>query len=166
MTTCRLPGCTNDVDGRADKQFCSLAHKQKYWRDQHRQDQAQGSTFTAMLSELVDLRAKVEDQTHTIEEMEQRLEEQEEELFQLRRKLDLDRWYHKDTQARGFKGWLRKQSQEVRGDLGQRILADDLLLSRGSRAGYESRMRSQHYSQEDLQEFTHLWKLMMLDAYS
>jgi hypothetical protein len=123
-----------------------------YWREQHKKDQAQGASLTEILSELADLRAKGEDQTRTIQEQAQRLEEQEQELFQLRRKLDVDRWYHKDTQ--------------VRGDLGQRILADDLLLSRGSRAGYESRMRSQHYSQEDLQEFAHLWKLMLLDGYS
>ncbi|GHO48335.1 hypothetical protein [Ktedonospora formicarum] len=166
MGTCKK--CGAQLTGRANQQFCDNKNKCKmaYWREQHKQDQTQGATLTETLSELADLRAKEEDQKRIIQEQAQRLEEQEQELFQIRRKLDVDRWYHKDTQVRGFKGWLRKQSQQVRGDLGQRILADDLLLLRGSRAGYESRMRSQHYSQEDLQEFAHLWKLMLLDGYS
>jgi hypothetical protein len=156
MTICRLPGCTNEVDGRADKQFCSLAHKQKYWRDQHKQDQAQGATFTAMLAELVDLRAKVADQA-------QRIEEQDQQITRLLRKLDIKMRLREDHERRGFIAWLKKQPAAHIGELGQRIRDDERMPSMGSRAIYAAHIRAR-YSKDDIDELNNLWELMLLQS--
>jgi hypothetical protein len=78
--------------GHRQREYCSDAHRQAYWRAQQKQDQdatllaeleqlraqvrdqAQGQTFTGMLSELVELRAKVTDQAQEIAELRSRLD--------------------------------------------------------------------------------------------
>lgn len=164
MTTCRLPGCDNEVEGRADKQFCCNAHKQAYWRRQQQQDQAQGATFTEMLSELVELREKAHDQAQTIESQAQLISEQEQEITRLLGKLDIERRLLADHERRGFIAWLKKQPAGAIGELGQRIRTDDRLPSMASRAGYAARLRNLKYSQDDINELANLWRLMLLQS--
>lgn len=131
--------------------FCNNAHKQAYWRKVQQEDQAAAET-----NELTELRAMVSNQAATIQELEQ-------ELVRLRALIDIETRYHQDTQARSFKAWLKKQPVSTIGDLGQRLQNDILMPPRGSRAGYEARLRrSPNYSLDDLHELEHLWKLMLL----
>jgi hypothetical protein len=150
MPTCKLCGAEIIQESRSDRQFCSDAHKQKYWRQKHKEDQAE-----AQDDELTALRTKVADQGQRIVDLEQ-------ETIRLRALLDIERRYHADHERRSFKAWLRKQPAASIGALGQRILADALLPPLASRAMYEARLRSHKYAADELQEFAHLWKLMLL----
>jgi hypothetical protein len=151
MATCKQ--CGAELSGRADQLFCSDNKnkcKMAYWRAQHKKDQSE-----AQDNELSTLRTKVQDQDQHIAELEQ-------ETIRLRALLDIEQRYHADHERRSFKAWLKKQPTHAIGDLGQRILADELIPALGSRAGYEARLRYREYSPDDQQEFAHLWKLMLL----
>lgn len=133
--------CGQEIQGkRKSRKFCNDAHKQAYWRRQHQQDQQ-----TALLTELEQLRVQVHDQTQ--------------EIARLTALLNVEKRYHQDTQARGLKAWLRKQPPSP---LGTRLLADDLLPVRGSRGLYEAYLRNQHCTADEMQEFAHLWKALLL----
>ena len=84
--------------------------------------------------------------------------ELEQTVSKLRNLLDIERRYYEPT-IYAFKTWLKKQPQT---ELGSRILADELIRPRGKRTDYEYHLRLRKYSQEDMQEFTDLWKLMLL----
>lgn len=150
---CLNPKCENDVQGsRSTRKFCGDACRQAYFRHQHQQDQAQGQTFTEMLSELTDLRAKVYNQAQTIEELEQ-------EVTRLKSRLDVERRYLEDTAPRTFLAWLKKQPSSP---VAQKLLADQLVPARGSRALYEAHVKRLHCTEDERQDFTRLWKLMLL----
>jgi hypothetical protein len=144
---CLNPKCENDVPegSRSTRKFCGDACRQQYFRQQHQQDQAQGRTFTEMLSELTELREQVSDQAQ--------------EIAQLRHLLDVEKRYYEDTQAHTFKAWLRKQPPSP---VASKLLSDQLVPARGSRALYEAHMRRLHSTDNELLEFTRLWKLMLL----
>lgn len=154
MGTCKH--CGAELWGRADQQFCDNNNKCKmaYWRKQQRQDQAQGRTFTEMLSELADLKEKCESQAQTITELEQ-------ENIRLLNKLDVERRFHNDHSTYSFPSWLKKQ---VSSPLRDKLLAPGSLLpARTSRAKYEYYLRyTLHGTPEEMDEFAHLWKAMLL----
>jgi len=126
-----------------------------YWRKQHKETQAQERTFTEMLSELVELRTKVADQAATIEELEQ-------QVMRLQNRLDLERRFHGDHNVYSFPAWLKKQPASP---LRDKLLAAQLLPPRASRAKYEAYLRhTLKCSQEEMDEFTHLWKLLLLSS--
>ena len=136
--------CGKEVPkGRGTRQFCHHAHKQAYYRRKRHQREEQETV-------------------RELEEARQRLEELEQQVSHLTFLLDIEKRYHQDTQARDLKAWLKKQPVSAIGELGQRLQADVLMPPRGSRAGYEARLRRNHYSQDDLHEFEHLWKQMLL----
>jgi hypothetical protein len=99
-----------------------------------------------------------------LEEARQRIEELEQQVAHLTFLLNIEKRYHQDTQARSLKAWLKKLPVSAIGELGQRLQADTFLPPRGSRAGYEARLRQHNYSQDDLHEFEHLWKQMLLQS--
>lgn len=142
--------CGQEVMGRKSRKFCNDAHKQAYWRQQHQVDQSE-----AMLSELEDLRKKVRNQAQTIEEREQ-------EVTRLLGKLDVERRFLGDHQKRGFKFWLKKQRAAHIGEVGQRILSNDLIPVQGSRWLYESHLKKNGYTSDEIEQFRDLWKLMLL----
>ncbi len=152
------------VPGRRKREFCNDACRQRHHRAKkqapHEQDQAQGTTFTAMLSELVESRTKVADQAATIEQQAQTIEELEQQVMRLQNRLDVDRRYHGDHSVYSFPAWLKKQPASP---LRDKLLAAQLLPSRASRAKYEPYLRYKlHCTPEEMDEFTHLWKLMLL----
>lgn len=135
---------------RKSRKFCHAAHKQAYWRRQH-QGEPPGPS-QELLTEVEELREKVRDQAHTIETLEQ-------EGMRLRNRLDLERRFHGDHRPYGFPGWLKKQSPSP---LRNKLLAS-LLPARASRAMYEVHLLyTVRCSPEEMDEFTHLWKLMLL----
>lgn len=88
--------------------------------------------------------------------------ELEQEIMQLRTRLDLERRYHQDHQVRGFKLWLKRQPGQT--DFIRRVLADELVPPQGSRGTYEAYLRRQRYSEDEMAEFAHLWKAMLLQS--
>lgn len=153
-------GCGRSVEqvpGRRKREFYSDACRQRYHRAKqrpsHEQDQAQGTTLSEMLSEQAELRTKVADQAATIEELEQ-------QVMRLQNRLDLERRFHGDHSVYSFPAWLKKQPASP---LRDKLLAAQLLPARTSRATYEAYLRHKlHCSPEEMDEFTHLWKLMLL----
>jgi hypothetical protein len=141
--------CGEIVQGkRKSRKFCNEAHKQAYWRRQHQTEQPE-----ALLAELEALRATIRDQAQTIETLEQ-------EGMRLRNRLDLERRFHSDHSTYSFAAWLKKQRPSP---LREKLLAASLLPARASRAKYEAYLRyALHCSSEEMDEFTHLWKLMLL----
>jgi hypothetical protein len=105
----------------------------------------QRNSYTEMLSELVELRTKVSDQAQTIASQKHALE--------------VDVWYHLDSEARGLKAWLKKQRKTP---LIEKLLADQFLPAKPtSRAMFERYLRSKGYTADDLAEFAHLWKALI-----
>ena len=96
------------------------------------------------------------------ERADQHLAELEQENRQLRQRLDLEQRYHQDHQVRGFKIWLKKQIGHTA--FTRRLLSDELVPPRGSRGTYEAYLRRQRYSLEEMREFEHLWKAMLLQS--
>lgn len=142
--------CGEIVQGkRKSRKFCNEAHKQAYWRKQHQAaDQPE-----ALSAPLEALRATVHDQAQTIHALEQ-------EGMRLRNRLDLERRFHGDHSTYSFPVWLKKQSPSP---LREKLLAAPFLPVRASRAKYEAYLRyTLQISPEEMDEFTHLWKLMLL----
>jgi hypothetical protein len=149
-------GCGQEVQGeRKSRKFVNDAHKQAYWRRQHQQDQAQGSTFTEMLSELIELREKCHDQAQTITALEQ-------ENTRILSKLDIERRFREDHEMRGFKAWLKRQPMARTSEIERRMLSDDFIPSMGSRAVYEAHLRKNGYTPDEIERFRDVWKLMLL----
>ena len=141
--------CGEIVQGkRKSRKFCNEAHKQAYWRRQHQAEQSE-----VPLAELEALRATIRDQAQTIEALEQ-------DGMRLRNRLDLERRFHGDHSPYSFPAWLKKQRPSP---LREQVLAAPFLPARASRAKYEAYLRyTLHFSPEEMDEFTHLWKLMLL----
>ena len=107
----------------------------------------QGQTFTGMLSELVELRAKVTDQAQ--------------EIAELRSRLDIETRYLSDTTPHSFKSWLKKQPGSP---LVRKMFADPSFPPRGSRGYYEAHLRRLDSTDEEREDFVRLWKLMLLQS--
>lgn len=124
-----------------ERQYCNDAHKQAHYR-KLRQDQGLA-------------------QVHELEAARQRIAELESQIAHLEYLLDVEKRFQQDTQARGFKFWLKNQAPSP---LRMRLLADSLLPARGSRGYYEAHLRQMKYSTEEIEEFRQLWKLMLLQS--
>ncbi len=131
--------------GRRVREYCNNAHKQAHYRKLHQQDQN-----AALLTELAELRVKVEDQAQTIEGLEQ-------EVSRLRERLDIERRYLEDKEPRYFKSWLKKQPA---GTLRDALLTDQLIPARGPRSLYQGHV--QRLLPDEMEEFARLWKLLLL----
>jgi hypothetical protein len=148
MKNCKYCGQELPVGTHGKREFCDDAHKQKYYRQQHQQDQTE-----ALLAEVAQLRTQVKDQAFAIEELGK-------EVTRLRSLLDIERAYLADTKRRGFKAWIKKQPSSA---FIQKLLADSLLPVQDTRSHYEYRLRYLlHCTDDELLEFTQLWKLMLL----
>lgn len=139
---CKNPRCGKLLPPglRRNRAYCNNACKQAHYRQVH---QASGPGESSAL-----------------EEARQRIAELEEENTRLLNKLDLERRFHADHERRSFKAWLKKQ--HAISEVGQRIRSDDFIPAMGSRSLYEAYLRKQKYSSDELAEFEHLWKLMLL----
>jgi hypothetical protein len=131
-----LPAGSNPRRG-----FCSDAHKQAHYRQQHQHDQT-----AALLVDLEHLRALVRAQAQ--------------EIAQLRSRLDVERRYLEDTTPHYFRAWLCKQPSSPWRD---RFLSDQVISPRSSRAYYEAQVRRLQLSEEEHEDFVRLWKLMLLE---
>ena len=165
-------------------------HPERKPAQQEQADQGQKHTYAEMLTELVELREKVHDQEQdlaylrnqrqgflnnlegrddqinnqmqTIVELKRQVKEQEQEITHLKHLLDVEVWYHLDTEARGLKAWLKKQRATP---LIEKLLADQFLPpGRKSRAFYERYFISKDYTPDEQAEFAHLWKAMLLQS--
>jgi hypothetical protein len=147
MGTCKQ--CGAELTGRADQQFCDNKNRCKmaYWRAQQKRDQAE-----ALDAELKALRAKVRDQAQTIED-------QGKEIARLADRLNIERRYLQDKEKHGFKAFLKRQPTTP---LIERMLNDQFIMPRDTRPHYEYRLARLHPSEDERQEFTELWKLMLL----
>jgi hypothetical protein len=150
MAICKLCGAIIE-GGRTDKLFCNDAHKQRYWRQKQKEDQK-----AAHDTELKDLRARVRD-------LEQTVDDQAKEIAQLRDRLNVEVRYlrHEERSIRkyGFRAFIKKQPATL---LIEKLLADPFTMPRDTRAHYEYRLPLLHCTEEERQEFTDLWKLMLL----
>jgi hypothetical protein len=140
MKLCKYCGNELAANSNPRREFCDDAHKMKYYRQQHQQDQSE-----ALLAELEQLREQVSDQAQ--------------EIARLEHLLDVEKRYYQDTQAHTFKAWLRKQPPSP---VAEKLTADTLVPVRGSRALYEAHVRRLHCTEEEHQDFIRLWKLMLL----
>jgi uncharacterized coiled-coil protein SlyX len=142
--------CSQPVEekpgGHRPREYCSGAHRQAYFRQQHQADQN-----VAFLAELEQLRTQVQEQAQEIDELSS-------QMTDLRERLDIERRYLSDITPRYFKGWLKKQPTSP---LVTQMLADPLFPPRGPRSLYEAHVRA-HYGPVERDDFVRLWKLMLL----
>lgn len=165
MVTCGY--CGKEVPqqiGKREKLHCNNVHRQLAYRkrkqgssagsttESHPEASVQEQTYISMLADLLALQATVVDQTRAIDELEK-------ECSHLRTLLDVEKRYLADNTPRGFKTWLKKQEQT---DFTKKLLADPHLSPRDTRAHYEYRLKLQHATSEELEEFTRLWKRLLL----
>ncbi|SRR5216683_1024674 len=134
----RIPG------GRRVREFCSNACKQAQYRKAHQKQAERAGTSEERA------------------EAQRRIAELEQENRRLANLLDGERRFHADYGKRSLKAWLKRQPAASVGELGQRLIKDELLAPVGSRSFYQAYLRAKGYSQDDLAEFTSLWKLMLL----
>lgn len=130
--------------GHRMQMYCNDAHKQAYYR-RLRKEQPGEAQITR----------------HELAAAQARIAELEHQIAHLEYVLDLEKRFYQDTQARGFKSWLRNQAPS---SFRQKLLADTLLPARGSRAYYEAHLRNMKYSAGEIEEFRHLWKLLLLHS--
>lgn len=183
-------GCGQPVEekpgGHRQRLFVDDAHKMRWHRQQQQNDQqeallaelaelrtkvalmpgnsVQRNSYTEMLSELIDLREKVHDQEKTIVELGIEKAEMASELSRLYHRLDVERRFLDDKEKLPFKSWLKKQDSPLK----EKLCSDEYyaqLLPKGTRRHYEYRMRVHwHCTEEELQEFARLWKLLLLQS--
>ena len=167
-------GCGQQIEekpgGHRQRLFFDDAHKMRWHRQQHQDDQ-----HAALLAELAVLRAKVTDQAHTIEERSREVEKLlglvsqlqdyrqtlEQENTTLKNRLDVERRYLEDIMPHTFKSWLKKQPSSP---WRIRYLSDQLVPARGSRTLYQAHMKRLNMSDEEMEDFIRLWKLMLLQS--
>ncbi len=94
-----------------------------------------------------------------LEQARTRIAELEQRVSHLESRLDLEKRFYEDTKARAFLTFLRKQAPSP---FIRKLLSEQLLPVRGSRALYAAYLRRQQYSSDELHEFEHLWKLLLL----
>lgn len=171
-------GCGQQVEekpgGHRQRLFVDDAHKMRWHRQQQQNDQQE-----ALLAELAELRTKVADQAHTIELQQQEierlahhyklarqfqddLEPHDQEVTRLKRQLDFERRYIEDTKAYTFKSWLRKQPSSS--PWRDRLLSDQLIKPRSSRSYYQAQMKRLGCTDEEMEDFTRQWKLMLMQS--
>ncbi len=148
---CKYTCCDREVPvapgGHRAREFCSNAHKQAFYRQQHGMVPVQSDqTDQALLADL-----------------QRELQEAHDRITHLEQQLDVEkRFLRSDIHA--FKRWLKKQPRSELPDmLGPRLLQEDWLPPRASRAVYESNLRTAGYSPEEITQFRDLWRRMLLD---
>jgi hypothetical protein len=163
---CLNTKCENELpEGiRSTRKFCSDACRQAYFRQQQKQDQAHGHTFTEMLSELVELREKVHNQEKTIAELGIEKAELTSEVSRLYHRLNVEQRFVEDKEKLPFKVWLKKQASPLK----EKLCTDEYysqLRSRETRRYYDYRLRVHwHCTEEEMEEFARLWKLLLLQS--
>lgn len=156
------------IPGKKMREYCSDSHRQlayvrrKAQEKANSPDQAQASTYTTMLAELEDLRTQNAALRIEVADKDQEIDELAAQIATLRERLDVERRFLDDVKPRSFKAFLRKRPATL---LITRILDDPLFLDRDTRIHYQTRLHFRlSASKEELQEFTDLWKLMLLEA--
>jgi FtsZ-binding cell division protein ZapB len=181
--------CGKDVPqiaGKRERLYCNDVCKQLAYRkrkatvntlpvDDMPVNSVQRQSYMEMLAELIELREKVHDQAHTIEELRleigqlgyhdrlvRQLQDERETLEQeratLKKQLDFERRFLEDTKAYTFKAWLRKQPSSP---WRVKFLSDQLIPPRTSWAGYQAHMKRVGCTDEEMEDFIRLWKLML-----
>lgn len=125
--------------GHRRREFCDRACKQAHYRATHPKKAAMS--------------------TQKFEEAKAQIEELELEVMRLTNQLDLERRYLEDEKPRSFKAWLKKQPSTP---FIQKVLADKLFEPRDTRGHYEYRLRIRNYTEDEIREFVHLWKRMLV----
>jgi hypothetical protein len=148
---CLNPKCENDLPNgvRSTRKFCSDACKVAYFRQRHKEDQPEAET------------GKVEALQVRVRILEQTIDDQAKEIARLAEKLNVEKRFlqERSTQKYGFRAFIKKQPVTP---LIEKLLADPFTMPRDTRAHYEYRLPLLHCTEEEQQEFTDLWKLMML----
>jgi hypothetical protein len=149
--------------GRRPREYCNNAHRQAHYRQNHQP--ALVMVPTATLNKAQARIAELEQQAVTLASIrvelaisQEQIKELDQQVLRLHNLLDLERRYY-ESKAYSFKAWLKKQPQS---EFTQRILADQLFMPRDTRAHYEYYMHRMKYSQEEIQQFADLWRLMLL----
>lgn len=156
--------CSQEIQGRKSRKFCTDAHKQAYWRKQHQPETTDSAALSREVEAAQTTIAELEDDNSRLKTLlsieQERVTELETQITRLTRLLDVERRYY-DSQPRHFRGWLRKQP---RTDLIERCLARDTFPLKGSRAYYEAQVRALSGPETDRQEFADLWRRMLLSV--
>jgi len=142
---CKYCGVELPSGTHGKREYCNDAHRQAFFK---KEQKAKASY------ELKQLQAKIVAQEALIEE-------QTATIARLRDLLDVERRYLADiNNRRGFKSFLKKQP---RTPFIEKILAEQLVLPYDTRRHYEYNLRVLlHATDEEKEEFTRLWKLMLL----
>jgi vacuolar-type H+-ATPase subunit I/STV1 len=158
----------DEKTGKRPREYCNNAHRQAHYRRLHppirgaKPDIVLASTLNEAQARITELEQQVAELQKDLaleqSSAQEQIKELEQQAMRLHNRLDLERRYYESKQY-SFKAWLKKQPQT---EFTQRILADQLFMPRDTRAHYEYYMRRVKYSQEDMQAFADLWRLMLL----
>jgi hypothetical protein len=151
-----LPAKVQGDGGHRQKEYCNGAHRQAYWRQQQQRDQDE-----ALQAEVVELRAKVTEQAQEIADTRELVGTLEQENTRLKSQLDFERRFLEDTKAYGFKAWLKKQPSSP---WRVRFLSDKIIPPHTSRSLYQAHVKRQGATDEEMEDFIRLWKLMLLQS--
>lgn len=169
MSTCQ--SCGKEIEqkpgGHPQRRYCNDACKQKRYR-LARGDESERSFAQRLETELAEIRAivlvqerELQEATAAIADQADTIEKQAQEITDLRSQLDIERRYLEDSTPRYFRAWLRKQPTSP---WRVTFLNDQTISPRASRAYYEAHVRRLHCTEEEMQDFVRLWKLMLLQS--
>lgn len=149
--------------GRRPREYCNDAHRQAYYRRTHPGVRsAPDRALVKALDEATTTIKALEHQLATVRAdlliSQEENKELEKHMSVLHNRLDLERRFLENKQH-SFKAWLKQRPATA---FSQRFFDDTRMLPRDTRAHYEYRLKLWKYSEEDMQEFTDLWKLMLL----
>jgi predicted RNase H-like nuclease (RuvC/YqgF family) len=155
------------ITGKKTREYCSDSHRQLAYIQRHKQEKSKSSHEQpqVLLAQLEDLSTQNAQLRKYIRDKDIEIDDLSSQLARLRLQLDVEKRMLQDDQnktKRSFKAFLKKQRVTP---LISRILADPLFETRDTRKHYQNRL---HYrlnaTEEELQEFADMWKLMLLES--
>jgi hypothetical protein len=158
--------CGKDLEqipGKKAKEYCNGSHRQMAFKKRKKVEMPVQKVEAPGGELLEELRAQNAALHKYIRDKDVEIDDLSAQLARLRLHLDVEKRFLQDKkEKRSFKAFLKKQPATP---LISRIVADPLFLARDTRLHYENRL---HYhlkcSEEELQEFVTLWKLMLLES--
>jgi hypothetical protein len=144
------------LEAHGKQSYCNNAHKQAHYRQRVKLNQQEKAV---LIEQIEALSAQVNEQEAEIAQLERT-------ISLLKHQMNLEYRYLVDTQARGFIPFLRRQPATP---FIQKLLADQSFTfnHQASRWTYEQLLRFKMLcTDEELEQFKQLWKLMILETYS
>lgn len=153
--------CGADVPqqaGKRKREYCNNVCKQQAYRKRQHGQSIQQSELVILPVQAV----QVVQDTEELVRLRALVEEQASEISRLYRALDVERRYLADVRQYSLKAVLK--AIQVKTPLIEKLLSEKFLKPRDTRVHYEYHLKRLKYSDEELDEFRRLWKLMLLDS--